>query len=329
MTSISIDNPTLWDKFNKKFAWLDSDYQTEGVKARLAELAKSKPRMEISRLAPFLFTHLGCLAVFWVGWSPVAVGLALAFFFFRIFSITAFYHRYFSHRAYKTSRIMQFLFAVSGLTAVQRGPLWWASNHRHHHRVSDQPTDLHSPVQSGFWWSHMGWMTCSTNMYTDYSRVPDLCKFPELVTLNRFDWFIPLVIFFGSFGLGALLENTMPELGTNGWQMLVWLFFISTTIVFQATCTINSLAHVFGTQRYEAGDTSRNNFWLALLTLGEGWHNNHHQYQGAARNGFFWWEIDITFYVLKVMQTLGLIWDLNPVPPQAYDRSTWKTQSQT
>jgi stearoyl-CoA desaturase (delta-9 desaturase) len=258
--------------------------------------------------------HVVCLAAFWTGVSPVAILVAVIAYAVRMFAITGFYHRYFSHRTFKTSRVGQFIFGVIGASAVQRGPVWWAAHHRHHHVHSDQVADLHSPAQHGFWRAHLGWFLTIKGFAPDFRLVKDLMKFPELRWLDRFDIFVPVLLGVGMFSLGVLLERTAPQLGTNGWQMLVWGFFISTVVCSHATYTINSLSHVFGNQRYKTGDTSRNNWLLAILTLGEGWHNNHHHYPNSVRQGFYWWEYDITYYVLKVMSWLGIIWDLKPVP---------------
>jgi stearoyl-CoA desaturase (delta-9 desaturase) len=252
--------------------------------------------------------------VIWVGFSWTALGVAAAFYFLRMFAITGFYHRYFSHRTFKTSRAGQFLFAVWGSSAIQKGPLWWAAHHRHHHRYSDKPNDLHSPSQHGFIWSHVGWITSKANFPTRLENVKDLVRYPELRFLDRFDVVVTAGVAAFMFGLGALLARVAPELGTSGPQMLVWGFFISTVFLFHGTCTINSLSHTFGRRRYETTDTSRNSFLLSLVTLGEGWHNNHHHFPASTRQGFYWWEIDITYYGLKVLSWLGLIWDLRPVP---------------
>jgi stearoyl-CoA desaturase (delta-9 desaturase) len=242
-------------------------------------------------------------------------------YFTRMFAVTAIYHRYFCHRAYHTSRITQFLFALLGLTAVQRGPLWWASVHRHHHRHSDDEHDVHSPGMKGFLWSHIGWLTSSRNFPTDYDRVKDLAKYPELVFLNRFDLIGPALLFAGLYGFGAAMEAYAPSLGTSPWQMVIWGFFISTTVLFHATCTINSLTHCFGKKRFNTGDDSRNSLLLALLTLGEGWHNNHHHFQSSARQGFFWWEIDISYYVIRLLSAFGLVWEIKGVPARIYDKA--------
>lgn len=290
--------------------WFDADHCPEGR----VKVAQEPDRIDWVRCIPFVILHAGCLGVIWVGWSPIAVFVAIALYFGRIFAVTGFYHRYFSHKTFSTSRVAQFLFALWGATSVQRGPLWWAYHHRHHHRHSDEENDAHSPHVHGFWWAHIGWITSRRNFPTDYSKVRDLAKFPELVLLNRFDTVVPALFAGGLFGLGWMLETWIPQLGTNGWQMLIWGFFISTTVLFHGTSCINSLAHVMGKRRYETKDDSRNSFLLALITLGEGWHNNHHRYQSATRNGFYWWEFDPTYYGLKFLSWTGLIWGLKPVP---------------
>jgi len=271
-------------------------------------------RIDWMRVVPFLVLHLACLLVLVVGWSPVAVGVAVGLYLVRMFAITAFYHRYFSHRAFRTSRVVQFLGALLGSTAVQRGPLWWAAHHRAHHRHSDTPADIHSPREQGFFWSHVGWIVARANFRTRLELVRDLARFPELRFLDRFDILVPLLVIPSLFGLGVLLERLAPGLGTNGMQMLVWGFVISTVALYHLTFTINSLAHRFGSRRYVTRDDSRNNWALALITLGEGWHNNHHHYQASARQGFYWWEVDISYYVLRLMAALGLVWDLKQVP---------------
>jgi stearoyl-CoA desaturase (delta-9 desaturase) len=271
-------------------------------------------RVDWARVLPFLAMHVACLAVIWVGFSCAAVAVSLALYLLRMFAITGFYHRYFSHRTFKTSRAGQFIFGLLGASAVQRGPIWWAAHHRYHHIHSDKPEDIHSPVQRGFFWSHMGWFMSHQHLEADLSRVKDLLKYPELRFLDRFDIAVPTALGVGIFFLGVLLEHVAPGLGTSGWQMLVWGFFISTVAVYHGTYTINSLSHVFGRQRYRTGDASRNNIWLAIITLGEGWHNNHHHYPASVRQGFYWWEFDLTFYMLKLMSFCGLIWDLRPVP---------------
>lgn len=278
--------------------------------------------MDFVRIFPFILLHLGCFGVFWVGWSPIAVGAAIVFYFARMFAVTGVLHRYFSHKTYRTSRPMQFLLALWAGTTVQRGPLWWAYHHRQHHDHSDEPEDVHSPHVHGFLWSHIGWITSRRNFPTDYSLVRDLARYPELVWLNRFDSVVPALFAAAVFGIGQLLAAYAPALGTNGPQLLVWGFFISTTFLFHGTACINSLAHLMGRRRYNTGDDSRNSFILAIITLGEGWHNNHHRYRSATRNGFFWWEFDPTYYFLKAFSWTGLIWGLKSVPRSVLKEGT-------
>lgn len=271
-------------------------------------------RIDWLRAAPFIAMHLACLGVLWVGVSPVALWVAAALYAVRMFALTGFYHRYFSHRTFRTSRAVQFAFALIGAACVQRGPLWWAAHHRQHHAHADTALDPHSPTVFGFLWSHMGWFLTPQAFRTEWSRIPDLAKYPELRWLDRYDTAVPVLLAIALYGLGALLHAVAPQLGTSGGQMLVWGFFVSTVVLFHATVTINSLAHRFGRRRFDTGDDSRNNAWLALLTFGEGWHNNHHFFPGSARQGFRWWEIDLTWYGLRLLALLGLVWDLKPVP---------------
>jgi stearoyl-CoA desaturase (delta-9 desaturase) len=290
--------------------WFDADYAPAGA----AALRNEPDRVDWVRCIPFIILHLGCLGVIWTGASAFAVWTAVLLYFVRMAMVTGVYHRYFSHKTYSTSRPMQFFLALCGGTTVQRGPLWWAYHHRHHHQHSDEAEDAHSPHVHGFLWSHIGWITSRRNFPTDYSKVRDLHRYPELVFLNRFDAIVPIAFAFAVWGLGAFLHVHAPGLHTSGMQMLVWGFFISTTALFHGTSCINSMAHLMGRRRYKTEDDSRNSFILAIITLGEGWHNNHHRYQSATRNGFFWWEIDITYYLLKCLSWTGLIWGLKAVP---------------
>ncbi|MDA0312170.1 MAG: acyl-CoA desaturase [Gemmatimonadetes bacterium] len=255
---------------------------------------------------PFLLVHLVCFAAIWTGVSAMAVGVAIALYVLRMWAITAGYHRYFSHRSYKTSRVFQFMLAFLGQTSAQRGVIWWAAIHRHHHLHSDTPEDIHSPRHHGFWYSHCGWIFNKKKSRPDYGTVRDLTRFPELVFLDKFTY-MPAII----LGVGIWLWG--------GWPMLIVGFFWSTVLLYHGTFFINSLAHEVGSQRYLTGDDSRNNFLLAVITLGEGWHNNHHHYQSSARQGFRWWEIDISYYVLKVMSWFSVVWDLR-APPEAIVR---------
>lgn len=271
-------------------------------------------RIEWPRAVPFLLMHAGALLVIPAGFSWTALGIALGLYYFRIFLITGFYHRYFSHRTFKTSRWFQFLAAALACTAGQRGPLWWAGHHRHHHAHSDDPEDFHSPRQRGFFMSHTGWFLTPSGFPTLLRKVPDLARFPELRWLDRFDW-VPLAgLALALLAAGEALVRWAPHLKTGGFQLLAWGFFLSTVAVYHTTYTINSLAHRFGRQRFATGDDSRNNWWLALLTFGEGWHNNHHHFPATVRQGFFWWEFDFTWYLLKTLSWTGLIWGMRPLP---------------
>ena len=269
---------------------------------------------------PFVTVHVLTLGVLWVGWSPIAVFVCLALYWVRMFAITGFYHRYLSHRTYKTSRWFQFLFAVVGNSSTQKGPLWWAAHHRHHHQYSDDDEDVHSPTKRGFLYAHVGWIFDRRNTPTRMRLIPDLAKYPELRALDRFDVLVPILLGASCFGLGVLLEAKAPSLGTSGIQMLVWGYFISTVVLAHSTFTINSLSHLMGKRRFETTDTSKNNLALALLTMGEGWHNNHHFYPTSTRQGFYWWEIDATYYGLYLLSKLGLIWDLRRVPAHILER---------
>jgi stearoyl-CoA desaturase (delta-9 desaturase) len=258
-------------------------------------------RIDWVRIIPFLALHLGCLGVIWVGWSWTAIWVAVALYAIRMFAVTAFYHRYFSHRSFRTNRFWQFVFAVIGGTAAQRGALWWAAHHRHHHRHSDEADDAHSPHHHGVMWSHVWWFLTPRNFKTDYARVPDFAKYPELRFLDRFDTLVPTLLAISLFLIG-------------GAQFLVWGFFISTVVLFHCTCLINSAAHIFGRKRYPTKDSSRNSLILALITFGEGWHNNHHYYPASVRQGHSWWEIDLPWYGLMLMERLGIVSGLKGVP---------------
>lgn len=297
--------------------WIDSDYSSESPEAIRAQ----PDGVNLVRCIPFIILHLACFAVIWVGWSWFAVGAAFFLYVVRMFAVTGIFHRYFSHKTYSTSRFGQFLLALWTGTTVQRGALWWAYHHRHHHQHSDEEEDAHSPHVHGFWWSHIGWITSKRNFPTDYSKVKDLAKYPELVWLNRFDLVVPVVFATSIFVLGVLLEKFAPGLHTNGAQMLVWGFFISTTALFHGTASINSFTHLWGKRRFNTTDDSRNSFILAIICLGEGWHNNHHRYQSSTRNGFYWWEIDMTYYGLKLLSWTGFIWGLKPVPKSIYEEA--------
>ena len=255
---------------------------------------------------PFVLVHLACFGVIWTGFTWQAVWVGIGLYVVRMFGVTAGYHRYFSHRSYKTSRVGQFLLAWVAQSSAQRGALWWAAMHRHHHLHSDTPEDIHSPEHMGFWGSHVGWIFRPKRNSADYSTIRDFTQYPELVFLNRYHLIPAIVLAVGLFLWG-------------GWVMLVVGFFWSTVFLYHGTFLINSLAHVMGSQRYVTGDDSRNNFLLAVLTLGEGWHNNHHHYQSATAQGWRWYEFDPTYYVLKAMSWVGLVWDLRDPPKEVVE----------
>lgn len=255
---------------------------------------------------PFALVHLAALGALWTGFPAYAVWMAVALYLVRMWAVTAAYHRYFSHRSYKTSRAFQFALAFLAQTSAQRGALWWAAIHRHHHLHSDTEEDIHSPRHHGFFYAHVGWIFNQSNWKPDYGTIRDLEKFPELRWLDRY-YLVPAV----ALGVACFLFG--------GWPGLFVGFFLSTVVLYHGTFAINSMAHEVGDQRYLTGDDSRNHWFLALVTLGEGWHNNHHHYQSSTRQGFRWWEIDITYYVLKAMSWTRLVWDLRE-PPAAIVR---------
>lgn len=290
--------------------WFDND-RAEAQIAQRSDAAVS--HVDWWRVLPFVFLHVACAAVLWVGVSPAALVVCAASYLLRMFAITGFYHRYFAHRTFRTSRIVQFLFALLGAAATQRGPLWWAAHHRTHHQYADRPGDPHRPAD-GLWWSHMGWFLRDEHFATDRRRISDWLRFPELVWLDRFDSVVPVLYAAGLFALGAWLDARYPALGTSGGQFLVWGYVVSTVLLIHATLLVNSLAHRSGHRRFATRDHSRNNPLVALLTLGEGWHNNHHRYPGSARQGFYWWQPDPTWWALRVLAACGLVRGLRPVP---------------
>ncbi len=253
----------------------------------------------VSSIAFFL-VHVACFAVVFTGISTTALILLPVMFFGRSFFVTAAYHRYFSHKAYRLNRFWQFVFAFQAEASAQKGVLWWAANHRHHHRYSDTDTDIHSP-RKGFWWSHVGWILSNKYNDTDLAAIKDFAQYPELVWLAQPKGMPPWIYGIAAFAIG-------------GWSGLVVGFVWSTVLLWHSTFLVNSAAHVFGRRRYETTDTSRNSLLIALVTGGEGWHNNHHHYQASARQGFFWWEVDMTYYVLKMMSWVGIVKDLKQPP---------------
>lgn len=257
---------------------------------------------------PFVLAHLACFGAIWSGVTLTSVVLAISLYWLRMFAVTGGYHRYFSHRSYKTSRLGQFLLALLAQSTAQKSVLWWASKHRHHHRFADTEHDVHSPVQTSFAYSHVGWIFARGHDRFDASTIPDLTKFPELTWLHRFDVAPAVLLAIACFAI-------------DGWPGLFVGFFWSTVCVYHATFCINSLAHVHGDKDYVTGDESRNNWWLAIITMGEGWHNNHHAYQYSVRQGFRWWQWDPTYYIILGLSKLGLVWDLKAPPVAIVARS--------
>lgn len=264
-------------------------------------MSASADRPDLITSIPFFLVHVAALGAFFVPFEPWYAALAIGLYYVRMFGVTAGYHRYFSHRTFRTSRAFQFVLACLAVSSAQKGVLWWAAHHREHHRASDEPEDIHSPVRSGIWWAHVGWLLAPRNDGVDIERVTDLTRYPELRWLERWHFVPPAVLAIVLHAIGGL-------------PVLIWGFFVSTTLLWHGTFTINSLAHVFGSRRYPTTDNSRNNWLLSVITLGEGWHNNHHFYQPAANQGFFWWEFDPTYYALKALSWLGLIRDLRTPP---------------
>ena len=254
---------------------------------------------------PFFLIHLLCFAAIFTGITWTAVGLLAVLFFGRAIFVTAAYHRYFSHKTYKLNRFWQFVWAFMAESSSQKGVLWWSSIHRQHHRASDTDDDPHSP-RDGFWWSHVGWILSDKYKDTDFNAIKDFAKYPEIRFIDKHNWIPPWTFALLAFAIG-------------GWAGLVVGFFWSTVLLWHSTFLVNSAAHVFGRRRYETTDTSRNSLLIALVTGGEGWHNNHHHYPASARQGFFWWEIDPTWYFLRVCSWLGIVRDLKQPSPRVRD----------
>jgi stearoyl-CoA desaturase (delta-9 desaturase) len=247
------------------------------------------------------------LGMIWTGVKIEHLVLAFVLYFVRMFFITGGFHRYFAHRTFELNRFWQFIFAFGAQTSAQRGALWWAAHHRHHHRYSDQPEDIHSPHQ-GFWYSHIGWIVDPKHRETDYNSIKDFAKYPELRFLNKFH-VLPAVL----LGAACAIFGGAGALFTG--------FFLSTVVLYHGTFTINSITHLWGTRRYATRDTSRNNFLLAVITLGEGWHNNHHHYKGCARQGFFWYEIDMTYYILRLLALVGVVKNMREPTAEAKEKN--------
>jgi stearoyl-CoA desaturase (Delta-9 desaturase) len=269
------------------------------ARSPLSGVGRTSGEIAMSRLSTVLTlaVHGACVAALFVPLTRMAAALAVLGYLVRMWAVTTGYHRYFSHRSFKTGRVFQFVLGWLGASAMENGPLWWASWHRRHHKHSDQDGDMHSPVRYGFWRSHMGWFLWGEADYPDLSNVQDLAKFPELCWIEKYKW-VPLV----THAALCWLLGGLPG--------LMWGFFVSSILVLHATALINSLAHIFGSRRFETKDGSRNNMLLSLLTFGEGWHNNHHHEMTSARQGYVWWEIDASYYILWLLEKVGIVWDV-------------------
>jgi len=274
--------------------------------------------VNVLKQSVFFGIHLMCLGVIWVGFSWTAFTVAVLLYFIRMFAITGGYHRYFSHRSYKTSRVFQFILGVIGSSSAQKGPLWWASHHRHHHQYSDKPEDIHSAHMNGIWWSHVGWVLSTRFLEARLELIKDFLKYPEIIFLEKYNLVPPIALAVGLYFFGALCGHYAPGLHTTGMQMLIWGFFVSTTFLYHGTFLVNSFTHLVGKRRFKTDDESRNSLVIALVTMGEGWHNNHHRYPGSERQGFYWWEIDMSHYILKTLSWLGIVWDLRVPPERIY-----------
>lgn len=285
---------------------------------RVTSYPLDREKIDFFSCVQFFAVHLACLLVLWAGISKVAVLVCLALYVVRMFAITAGFHRLFAHRTYRTGRVFQFLLAFLGTASYQKGPLWWSAHHRHHHIHVDTVRDVHSPLAHGFWRSHVGWFLYHDSQATDHALVANLLKYRDLRFLDRYYSLPPAILALSMFLLGLWLERYVPGAGTSGFQMLVWGFFVSTVLLYHGTFTVNSLAHIFGRRRFATKDGSRNNLFVALITLGEGWHNNHHYYPSSERQGFYWWELDISHYALTALSWFGIVWDLQRPPARVY-----------
>jgi stearoyl-CoA desaturase (delta-9 desaturase) len=263
----------------------------------MTELVLKRKQYDLSTMLPFLFLHGAAFLVLTVPFTPSLLLWLFGSYFLRMFAVTGGYHRYFSHRSYKLNRFWQFCMAFLAETSAQKGVLWWAAHHRDHHLNSDRKADLHSPVHEGFWWSHLGWILSDEYDTYDPQRIADFSRFPELRWLDRFHLVPPVIYAVAIYAIG-------------GWPALFWGFFLSTVLLYHGTFLINSMSHIWGTRRFATPDESRNNFQLAIVTLGEGWHNNHHFFMSSVRQGIRWWEIDITFYLLRALSWIGITRDL-------------------
>jgi stearoyl-CoA desaturase (delta-9 desaturase) len=263
------------------------------------------------QITVFWAVQASALLVFAVPFRWAFIALWAASHFLRAIGLTLAFHRYFAHRAFKMNRVARFVWAFIGTAAMQKGPLWWAGHHVNHHRFADREGDPHSPMVSGVYYAHIGWFLNDTKYDSVEASNPvirDFSKVPEIAWLEKYFFFPPLALAIGMFLIG-------------GMPWLVWGFCLPTMTLAHATFAINTVNHMFGSRRFETVDESRNNPLTAFFAVGEGWHNNHHRYQRAARNGFYWWELDLTWYVIRAMAVLGIASDVQPVPARIYEEA--------
>ncbi len=305
MGTLLLDQLSVSNMVRQAFV-LDNYLTYAELRSKLTNMQGSAGQYRFGAVFGFILLHISAVAVVFLPFRGGLVWWLAGSYSLRMFAVTAGYHRYFSHRSYKMGRAAQFAMAFLAQTSAQKGILWWAAQHRDHHRHSDDSNDVHSPTQQGFWWSHVGWVLSNKHDSYDPKRVADFGKYPELRWLDRHHW-IPTTIF------AAII------LATGGWPGFLWGYVVSTVLLYHCTFSINSVAHLFGTRRFNTPDDSRNNWWLALVTFGEGWHNNHHYVMASCRQGYRWWEVDLTYAVLKALSLTGVVRDLRPfrVPAHA------------
>jgi len=263
------------------------------------------------QVSVFWLVQASALLVFAVPFRWAFLALWAVSHFTRAIGLTLIFHRYFAHRAFKMNRVARFVWAFIGTAAMQKGPLWWAGHHVNHHKFADRDGDPHSPMVSGVYYAHIGWFLHDTKYDKVEATNPvirDFSKVPEIAWLEKW-FFVPPA----ALALGLYFFGGMPS--------LVYGFCLPTMTLAHATFAINTVNHMFGSRRFETLDESRNNVLTAVFAAGEGWHNNHHRFQRAARNGFYWYEVDVTWYVIRAMAAVGLIWDIQPVPQRIYDEA--------
>ncbi|MCX5663003.1 MAG: fatty acid desaturase [Planctomycetota bacterium] len=238
--------------------------------------------------------HAGCLlAPFFFSWTAV-IAAAVLWFVGGCLGITLGYHRFLTHRSFQTYKPVEYFLAICGTLNWQGGPIHWVGTHRIHHHLSDEPGDPHSPVVDGFTWAHMFWCMTKDDPSNDpRDAAKDLQRDPIMVAIDKYFYVFMVPLAVGLYFLG-------------GWACVIWGVCVRTTLMYHCTWLVNSASHVWGYRNFTTSDASRNNWWVALLSWGEGWHNNHHAQQRSAAHGMRWWEVDITFAVIRTMEILHL-----------------------